>query len=156
MLILRVDRWYKWSSPFSFQFSFAALDRTSTPDSILAGEWVPKSSSAPIRFAVWELDYKTRKLKADGKTAKAKWASCVDIHNMQGALQVGSQYYISTSSGDAYGWVPGQDPHRNAKFFPKGSEDLSYDPRVNKLYSVTEITGERYILTSNLGDIQVV
>lgn len=106
----------------------------------------------------WELDYKTRKLKADGKTAKGVWAYCVGIERMQGAVQADGKIYISRSNGDSagdiWGWTPGKGAHNNKGFVPPSPEDMSYDKRGKKVYSVTERAGGRYILTLNSSQVK--
>ncbi|KAK5998038.1 hypothetical protein PT974_00408 [Cladobotryum mycophilum] len=143
-------RWYKWTPSFNFQFSYIALDRTASPDRLLIGEY-QADSSKPIRMVQWELDYKTRKLQADGNTAKGVWAYCVDIERIQGAVQVDGKIYISRSNGadagDIWGWVPGKTAYNNKGLVPPSPEDLSYDKREKRLYGLTERAGGRYILT---------
>ena len=106
----------------------------------------------------WELDYKTRKLRAAGKTSKGVWAYCVGIERMQGAVQANGKIYISRSNGgsagDIWGWTPGKQAHQNKGFVPPSPEDLSYDKRSQKLYGLTEVAGGRYILTLNAAQIK--
>ncbi|KAK2590062.1 hypothetical protein QQS21_012261 [Conoideocrella luteorostrata] len=145
-------RWYKQTSDFNFQFSFIALDRTTSPDRLLVGEY-QKKDTLPIRMAQWELDYTTRKLKTgtDGKTAKAVWAYCTGIVRTQGAVQANGKIYISRSNGDKagdiFGWIPGKIAHNNEGFVPPSPEDLSFDKRGSRIYGLTEQAGGRYILT---------
>ncbi len=145
-------RWYKWSSSFPFRFSYIALDRTTAPDSLLVGEYQP-NTTVPVRMAKYDLDYTTRRLKMDGKTATATWAHCVGIDRMQGAVSANGKIYISRSNGknkgDMFGWVPGKAAHNNAGFFPPSPEDLSYDKRNGgRVYGLTEAGGARYIIDS--------
>jgi len=106
----------------------------------------------------WDLDYKTRKLKTDGVTAKATWAYCVDIERVQGAVQANGKIYISRSNnanpGDMFGWVPGSSAHENSGFFPRSPEDLSYNKKGNDLYGITEAAGSRYILTMDASSVK--
>ncbi|KAM6534352.1 hypothetical protein FALCPG4_007278 [Fusarium falciforme] len=67
--VLPQIRWYKWTPSFKFRFSWIALDRTTNPDRLMVGEY-QTSTDKPIRMVQYELDYKTRKLRADGNTAK--------------------------------------------------------------------------------------
>ncbi|AEO57219.1 hypothetical protein MYCTH_2303108 [Thermothelomyces thermophilus ATCC 42464] len=147
-------RWYKWSSDFSFRFSFLALDRTEKEHTVVVGEY-QTSDSLPIRLVKWALDESTGRLKtgADGKTAKATWAYCVGILQMQGAVSANGKFYISTSNGnskgDLFGWVPGSYAYNNVGFYPPHPEDLSFDKRKNRLYGLTEGKGQRYIIDSD-------
>lgn len=143
--------WYEWTPDFPFRFSYISLDRTTTPDSILVGEYQPASSDKPIRMAQFDLDYKIRRLKTDADgLAKASWAYCVGIDRMQGAVQVDGTIYISRSNGenkggDIFTWTPGGAAEITGSF-PPGSEDLSYDKRSGEIYTPTEHPGKRYII----------
>lgn len=144
--------WYEWTPSFNFQFSYISLDRSSTPDSILVGEYRDDSAAYPIRMAKWDLDYTTRRLKTDSSDlAKATWAYCVDIERMQGAASVDGKIYISRSNGkntngDVWGWTPGSAAHLNTGMLPPGPEDLSYDKRTKEMFTATEHAGKRYIV----------
>ncbi|KAF4468904.1 anchored cell wall 12 [Fusarium albosuccineum] len=155
--VLPQIRWYKWTPSFDFRFSWISLDRTTTPDSLMVGEY-QTSTDVPIRMVQYDLDYKTRKLKADGTTAKGSWAYCVNIERMQGAVQADGKIYISQSNGknagSIWGWVPGQGAHENAGIVPPSPEDLSYDKRGKKIYGLTEVAGGRYILTLDSSKIK--
>ncbi|KAK3951082.1 cytochrome P450 [Pseudoneurospora amorphoporcata] len=146
-------RWYKWSSSFEFRHSYMALDRTTTPDSLIVGEY-QTSTSDPIRLVRYELDYTTRRLKTDSSgVSKAIWAYCVNIERMQGAVSANGKFYLSRSNGaskgDLWAWVPGGAAKQNSGFYPRSPEDLSYDQRNGgRLYTVTEAEGVRYIINS--------
>ncbi|KAL2127290.1 hypothetical protein VTI74DRAFT_10958 [Chaetomium olivicolor] len=151
-------RWYKWSSPFPFRFSYMSLDRTTSPDSLLVGEYQP-NTTVPVRMARFELDYTTRRLKMEGKTSKATWAYCVGIERMQGAVSANGKIYISRSNGksngDMFGWIPGNAAYRNSGFFPPSPEDLSYDKRSGgRIYGLTEVAGGRYIIDSSIDAVR--
>ncbi|KAH6975808.1 hypothetical protein EDB80DRAFT_900016 [Ilyonectria destructans] len=150
-------RWYKWTPSFKFRFSWIALDRTTSPDSLMVGEY-QTTTDEPIRMVQYELDSKTRKLRADRKTAKGSWAYCVGIERMQGAVQADGKIYISRSNGksagDIWGWVPGKAARQNKGIVPRSPEDLSYDKRGKKLYGLTEVAGGRYVLTLDASKIK--
>ncbi|KAH6987220.1 hypothetical protein EDB80DRAFT_178781 [Ilyonectria destructans] len=146
-------RSYKWTSDFPFRFSFMGLDRTSTPDSILVGEYQKNSDDVPVRMVQWNInatDRRLRDLDSQGR-AKGIWAYCVNIDRMQGAVQAKGKIYITRDNindpGDMFGWVPGQVAYQNRYFTTEKPEDLSYDKRGPWLYTVTELPGRRYIST---------
>ncbi|KAK0639012.1 hypothetical protein B0T16DRAFT_497185 [Cercophora newfieldiana] len=155
--VIPQKRWYKWTSSFPFRFSYISLDRTATPDAIMVGEYQP-NTTVPIRFAQFQLDYTTRRLRMDGHTAEATWAYCVDIERMQGAVQADGKIYISRSNGadpgDLFGWIPGNPAKNNVGFYPRSPEDLSYDKRGQKIYGLTEHAGKRYIITSDVSRVK--
>ena len=162
LTLTSTPRHYKWTSSFFFRFSFMALDRTTTPDSLIVGEYQPANNeNLPTRFARFDLDYTTRKLRTTNKIAKAVWAYCVNIDRMQGAVSANGKFYISrsngnTSRGDMFGWVPGQLAVNNAGLFPPGPEDLSYDKRNNRVYGLTEHPGStRVIMSIDAGAIRM-
>ncbi|KAK3990494.1 hypothetical protein QBC44DRAFT_264767 [Cladorrhinum sp. PSN332] len=154
-------RWFKWTPSFPFRFSFISLDRTTSPDSLVVGEYQP-NTTVPIRFVRWPLDYTTRKLKAgsDGKTTQATWAYCVNIVRMQGAVSADGKFYISRSNGangagDLYGWKPGNAAYENNAFYPRGPEDLSYDKRNGgRIYMASEYPGARYIIDTPVSSVR--
>ena len=130
-----------------------SLDRTSTPDSVLVGEYTNGNDGTDPRMVKYDLDYTTRRLKVDAnKVAKGSWAYCVNIPRMQGAVMANGKVYVSQSegtilAGDLWEWTPGSTAQQDLWFFPKGPEDLSYDKRSGgKLYTVTEHPGSRYIV----------
>lgn len=146
-------RWYKWTPSFPFRFSYISLDRTASPDRLMVGEYQPDEKN-PIRMVQFELDYTTRTLRtgADKKTAKGVWAFCHDILRTQGAVQANGRIYVSRSNGantngDIWGWIPGKGAAINKGMVPPGPEDLSYDKRGKKMYTVTEHPGKRYLVT---------
>ncbi|KAL2020561.1 hypothetical protein VTK56DRAFT_8149 [Thermocarpiscus australiensis] len=148
-------RSYKWVSDFPFRFSYMSLDRTSTPDSILVGEYQLDSDTVPVRMVQWNINATDRRLRdmdQDGR-AKGIWAYCVNIDRMQGAVQANGRIYITRDNindpGDMFGWIPGQIAYQNRYFTTEKPEDLSYDKRGPYLYTVTEMAGKRYISTFN-------
>jgi len=146
-----------WTSSFPFRFSYISLDRTVTPDTLMVGEYQP-NTMVPIRMVQYALDYRTRRLKMDGRIATAAWAYCVGIVRIQGAVQADGKIYISRSNGatpgDVFGWVPGKTARNNEGFFPRSPEDLSYDKRGNKVYGLTEHEGQRYITSSDASKVR--
>lgn len=139
--------YYKLGSGPAFRFSYVAIDRSSTPDSLIVGEYQTAGSDKPIRHVKWDLDSTNRKLKSNTAT----FGYCVGQPRMQGAVSVGNKVYISVSNlknpGDLYTWEPGSTPVKQAKFFPPSSEDLSYNVHSKELYGLTEAAGGRYVLT---------
>lgn len=131
------------------RFSFAGLDRTSTPDSVIVGEYgYPGTGTRLVRFPI---DYTTRMLRenADGY-AYATEAYDVSVTSMQGVSAVSGRFYLSTSDGDANRgdlgtFVPGNDVALHYDVLPIGPEDLSYWAARDELWSVTEYAGSRSV-----------
>ncbi|RPA98383.1 hypothetical protein L873DRAFT_1687910 [Choiromyces venosus 120613-1] len=135
----------------SLRFSFVSLDRTTTPDSLLIGEYQTASDPEPRRFVRWSIDYTNRQLVTDSAgVATATWAYQVNIDRMQGVNSINGKFYISRSNGGSNGdlitWVPGNLAKIAAGAAPEGPEDLSYDKTSGLMYTVTEPVNGRYIL----------
>jgi hypothetical protein len=130
-------------------FSFVALDRTSTPDSIVVGEYAsPGTGTRLVRFPI---DYTTRLLTtaADGY-AHGSQAYDVSVTSMQGATAINGKFYLSTSDGsgnkgDLATFSPGGSVVMHTDTLPIGPEDLSYWAAKNQLWSLTEYAGSRSV-----------
>ncbi len=131
------------------RFSFAGLDRTSTPDSVIVGEYgYPGTGTRLVRFPI---DYTTRMFieNTDGY-AYATEAYDVSMDSMQGVAGIGGRFCLSTSDGDANRgdlgiFVPGTDVVLHDDVLPIGPEDLSYWAARDQLWSVTEWAGSRSV-----------
>ena len=151
--------WYEWTGDFDFRFSFISLDRTTTPDSILVGEYQPDSNEKPVRMVQYDVDYKKRRLVVnEDNLASGTWAYCVNVDRMQGAVQVDGTIYISRSNGettfgDIFTWTPGGKAVDTGNT-PAGPEDLTYDKRTKEIFTVTEHPGTRYIIRRKVADLQ--
>ncbi|MEV1288639.1 hypothetical protein [Micromonospora sp. NPDC049679] len=130
-------------------FSFAALDRTSTPDSVIVGEYAsPGTGTRLVRFPI---DYTTRMFteSSDGY-AHGTQAYDVSVTSMQGATAINGRYYLSTSDGsgnkgDLATFTPGGSVVMHTDTLPIGPEDLSYWAARDQLWSVTEYAGSRSV-----------
>ncbi|BDD55113.1 hypothetical protein MPDQ_000682 [Monascus purpureus] len=144
-------RWTAEQPSTSFQHSWVSLDRSTTPDSLLIGEYATTDVDTPIRLVRYSLDYTTRELKTSSGVATSTFAHCVDILRMQGGFSMNSTYYLDRSNGkstggDLFTWKVGEDtPSEQTSNFLPGPEDLSYNPSRGEYYTVNEHPGERYI-----------
>lgn len=137
------------------RFSFVSLDRTSTPDSIIVGEYNELGDGT--RLFRWGIDATTRELRHTGGIATATWAAQVDIISMQGATSIGNKFYISRSKGENTGgdmltWVPGNNATIHS-ILPPGPEDVSYDHNTGRLWSLSEWPGSRQVYALNAAQI---
>lgn len=130
-------------------YSFASLDRTSTPDSVVVGEYgYPGTGTRLVRFGI---DYTNRMLRTDADGyARATEAYDVSVTSMQGATAIGGKYYLSTSDGDSNRgdlatFTPGGSVVMHTDTLPIGPEDLSYWDSRDQLWSVTEYAGHRSV-----------
>ncbi|KAK2792196.1 hypothetical protein FQN51_001897 [Onygenales sp. PD_10] len=148
--VIPQSRYYKLSPQHDFKFSWTSLDRTDSPDTIMAGEWREERGIA--RVLKWELDAETRTLKTNAdNVATASFGYCVGAVKLHGGVSVDGKVYMAgfsnSAPGDMYEWTPGKTPAVSKEFFPPAPEDMSYNKQGDELYTLTEIAGKRYILT---------
>lgn len=130
------------------RFSFVSLDRTTTPDSILVGEY--DVNGAGPRIVRWDIDYTNRRLRTTNGVATARWAYQVNVASMQGVNSINGRFFISRSRGsstrgDLLTWRPGSVATIHTGALPIGPEDLSYRENVNELWTLNEYPGNRYV-----------
>ena len=133
-------------------FSFVGYDGSSSPPSLVTGEY--DSSSIEGLLVRWPLDPATG-LLAGGEYTTANEAFVAQQDRVQGAAsydgewwlscssQSGSDgrlYNVSTSGSTGYTWV-------------YGPEDLAVDPGNGWLWSTTEHVGERWTFAVELGEV---
>ena len=126
------------------RWSFCSLDRTDPSGlSLVAGEYSHSGRGARLaRFAV-----------PDGEPARLESAELfpTNIPSMQGACRVHGSYVVSTSfgrlrrghlwDGDAGGF------RKHAGVLPVGPEDLSHDPRTDRVWTQSEYPGRRTVVS---------
>jgi hypothetical protein len=131
------------------RFSFAALDRTSTPDSVVVGEW--DAAGTGTRLVRWRINDVDRNLTEDpAGGCLGSEAYTVSVQSMQGAASVNGKWYLSTSDGDAnkgdlVTFVPVANPVIHPNTLAIGPEDLSYWGPTGALWTATEHPGQRCV-----------
>lgn len=134
------------------RYSQVALDRTTSPDSLLVSEY--GNPGGDTRLARFELDASSAHIAEDTDGyARADWAYTVGIRSMQGAVSVNGKYHIHRSNGastrgDVFIWRPGNYATQHTGAVPIGPEDLSYWPQYGQIWSQTEYPGKRYVYAS--------
>lgn len=141
----------------AIQWSFISLDRTTSPDSIVVGEYgEPDEPADSKRLFRWNIDASTRLLVALDNVATATKAIVVDVNEMNGATSVNDKYFISRANGSAAGdlvtWVPSQLVNYNDLL--AHAEDLSYDKNTGWLWNLTETQQERYVFARDISKLQ--
>ena len=130
-------------------YSFASLDRTTTPPSIVVGEYAnPGTGTRLVRFPTDEASHMLT-ASSDGFVHGVQ-AYDVSVTSMQGAASLNGKYYLSTSDGksnkgDLATFVPGGSVTMHTDTLPIGTEDMSYWKSKNQLWSLAEYAGKRYI-----------
>lgn len=147
--VIPQSRSYKASALATpMRWSFISLDRTTTPDSIVVGEYAADDTVPAPRFVRFGIDATTRRLFTTSSVATATWAYQVDILRMQGATSINGKFFISRSNGsgtkgDLITWVPGNTANIHTGAFTPGCEDLSYNHNADELWTLTEHPGQR-------------
>jgi len=130
------------------RYSFLSLDRGSVPPQLVAGEYgVGDMTRRLVRFS---LDPETYHLivHQDG-ASRPVWLDDCGLGHMQGATVVRDTYYVTASRGryrlgKMYVGEPGS--FRSVpRALPVGPEDISYWPSTDRLWSLSEYPGRRFV-----------
>lgn len=138
---------YMLSKSCPVAFSFASLDRSTTPHSLVTGEY---KSGTEGRLVRWNLDRATQKLAAPYYPKEAFYAQQSHI---QGALSWKGTWWVQSAAqsllnGKLYRLKPGQQAGESPQ--PPGIEDLYHDPTTGLLWSLTEYPGFRFVYAAPL------
>ncbi|KAL9599246.1 MAG: hypothetical protein Q9219_003948 [cf. Caloplaca sp. 3 TL-2023] len=134
-----------------YTYSCLALDRTLNPASIVFGEYYHAADGDWSRVARFDLDLNTKLLNVnkDGVSTASK-VLLHGNHRVQGAITVNGRFFLSQRNGDddsdIIGFTPGDKSAKEYRVLPPGSEDLTYDKGTDTLWTLTEHTGEKYII----------
>jgi hypothetical protein len=151
-VIPQVTRYRVCASSCCTRFSFVSLDRTTSPHSLLTGEY--SASNTTGRLTRWPLDEATGKLKLTGGRVQASESVFTAVGNMQGGASVAGQYFVS-SSGSYLGLHTGKLDQSSAKRgWPHGPEDLYYSQATDDLWSATEHPGTRFVFAVKRAQVQ--
>lgn len=133
------------------RYSFMSLDRASSPPALVAGEYA-LDPAATTRLARYRLDPATWQLATDEDgTSRPFVLDDGGVRQMQGAVVAAGRYHVTVSHGP---WMPGtvcagqpgrMRAHRWA--LPMGPEDLAYWPSTDRLWSLTEHPGRRWLVS---------
>jgi hypothetical protein len=130
------------------RYSFLSLDRGADPPQLVAGEY--GRGEMTRRLVRYPLDPESMHLATteDG-TSRPVWLDERGRGHMQGAALVGDTYYVTVSRGR---WRLGKmyvgTPGRFRSFpraLPVGPEDISYWPSTDRLWSLSEYPGRRFV-----------
>ncbi|GAA0592143.1 hypothetical protein GCM10010174_04020 [Kutzneria viridogrisea] len=123
-------------------FSYIGVDRSTSPPSLLTGEYY--NGKAGARLVRWSL-------AADGKLATGKAAAAYQSphQNLQGAVSYKGEFASSRSqsaSKDGVLYDERVGAAATSSSLPPGPEDLSYDPAAKRVWTLTEHPGSRTVL----------
>ena len=132
------------------RYSFLSLDRGTDPPELVAGEYARGGAAQTRRLVRYPLDPETRHLDCheDG-VSRPVWLDDRGQAQMQGAAVADGTYYVTTSRGSRrrgrmYVGTPGSFRVRRWSL-PVGPEDITYWPSTDRLWSVTEHPGQRFV-----------
>jgi hypothetical protein len=135
---------YQHASDCGPRYSFVALDRSSTPPSLISGEY--NNASVARRVFRWPLDPATGRLPTG--LFHASEALHMGYSHVQGAVAHDGRYYLSTSEPPSgRGDLVATDTVGPVTVGPwvDGPEDLVYDIATDELWGCGEAVGKRYV-----------
>jgi hypothetical protein len=147
---------YAQVSSCSPRFSFVSVDRTSSPPSLVTGEY--DAGSVYGRLYRWPLDLASGRLRGVGDAgrviADGAWFS--SHSHLQGGLAQGDTFWLSSSKpagarGILYRAAEGRTSANIG--WSDTPEDLSCDPTDRLLWSLSEGLGARHVFSLPLGAV---
>lgn len=141
---------YTTQSSCSQLFSFASIDRSTVPPTLLSGEYCAAGGSCDAL----EGRLFRYKLGADGLLPAGKsWpsdASFMGETQVQGATSYNKKFFLSSSApaagAGALYVMPASGPSTTIGWVDS-PEDVSYDPMQARLWSLSEALGARYVFS---------
>ncbi len=139
------------------RYSFVSVDRSQEPPQLIAGEY--GRGSMTRRLARYPLDPDTFHLQVD-EHGRSRPTALDErgIGHMQGAVRVRGTYYLTYSRGPhllgrMYAGHPGRF-RGSPRSLPPGPEDLSYWPSTDRLWSLSEWPGRRFVFSVQRSTLQ--
>lgn len=128
---------YRLAPSEAFRFSFVGLDSASVPPRLVLGEYDHNKGG-------------TRRLGHVGLEGGPAEVIEAGIARAQGAVRVGERWYVTASQGRRKPgslWSGPEGALREHRYaVPVGPEDLAHDPATDRLWTVTEHPGKRWIV----------
>lgn len=141
-VIPEIGRYTLASSSCPLTFSYASLDRSTTPPALVSGEYDATAFDGMlVRWRVFN----------GGISPEQAWA--VGQNRAQGGLTWARKTYLSCSSqkgtnlGKLYKVGVGSSTTHG---YPRGVEDLYYEPGRDELWTNTEVANDRYAFSVQL------
>ncbi|MEV4745696.1 hypothetical protein AB0K21_04910 [Streptosporangium sp. NPDC049248] len=139
----QTDAWTTTSG--SVRFSYTAVDRSTTPHTLICGEYVDTAGTVG-RVARWSLTAQETLNAPAGGVVQAVDAHALPVSKVQGALSYNGTWYLSQTAGAAGNGtlvLVGDTVRRRP--YPVGPEDLTCVRDKKTLWSVTEFVGRRVV-----------
>ena len=137
-------------------FSYVALDRTSSPPSLISGEY--DSTSVTGRIFRWPLDPNTSRLQlTDAQRVIPDGAWFTGESHVQGGVAHDDTFWLSSSqpagSAGALYRVRVATPSTTLGWIDS-PEDLAFDPQLDAVWSLSEATNARSVIAVQRGAIE--
>lgn len=152
-VMVQVGRYVLCNSSCCARFSFAGLDRSASPNAIVAGEYSKTDKSG--RLHRWPLDATTGRLLAPDGVATPDGVWHTNQNRMQGGVTFDGQTYVSSSSQSgvygalyrttATGWFEHD--------WVQGAEDLHVAPDSGNIWSLSEHAGKRWVFATKIATL---
>jgi hypothetical protein len=128
--------------PNALCYSSLALDRSTTPDTLVVGEYQDgRSTDLSIdggRVVHYDVDASTRKLAVSSGKAVPSRAVTTPKSNVQGAQTWQGDYYLGRSSADKHSFMFAGSADMKTYSWAVGGEDLYYEHGSGLLWTATE------------------
>ena len=135
------------------RFSFVALDKTTSPPSLVTGEF--KDADIAGKLIRWNIDGdRLAATDPDTGSTHASEVYFAQESDMQGAVSVDGTWYLSSSGQDgAWGrlYATGRGRESTHAGWVIGPEDLAYSAARGALWSASEFAGRRYVFSVGVG-----
>ena len=164
-VIPEVGRYYKCKTCCCARFSYVSLYRDDLGVRLVSGEYSDEDGY-PARIMEWELDPNTGRLvtEYDSKLVKARRAVFPNLGDLQGAAYDSKRGFYWVASNYSVGRVPSGWLHAGAANLDGissvyshssvvGIEDLYIDTHEDRIWTVGEFPGMRYITGLDLEEI---
>lgn len=156
---------YERNTANMFRYSSVAVDRTTSPDTLVATEYRKPgdSSQAAARTVTYSFDEGSGLLnEPTNRVAPARAAWRIGVDSLQGGVFVNNRLYLSQSDGrnpfstsdrgDVYRYTPSSGQIRRwADHLPIGTEDLSFWAGRGELWTTAEYPELRGLYALNFG-----
>jgi hypothetical protein len=128
-------------------FSYVALDRTTTPHSLVSGEY--SATSVAGRIYRWPLDETNRLQLTDQERVIADGAWFAGESHVQGGLARDATFFLSSSypaAGAGALYRVKQDAPSTTLGWIDSPEDVAYDPQLDAVWSQSEAVDARHVI----------
>lgn len=143
----RIARYRLTNDSCRVRFAFIGLDRQSNPPALVTGEYYGDHANG--RLVVWPLDPETHLPEVRQGITKGSDALVLGQTRAQGALRIGQDYFVSSSSQEgSFGLLYKNRPGQQSTSVPwvYGAEDLYHERTEGLIWTPAEHPGTRDVV----------